>query len=404
MTLSPIPREKVFAVLKEQGRIDSFTRLAATFLQHFKDSRLSFPDIAPTGLVPTAGLGAGASVPDREARGPRRDLVANPARESVRRSQRTGPDRFVHALGGDLPAALQGQPAVLSRHRADWAGAHRDPGRAQAFLAVFRPIFERYQEALRSSGEIDFHDMINRATDLVEAGRYRSPFGYILVDEFQDISPSRAKLLKALLDRSPGAQLFAVGDDWQAIYRFGGSDIAVMREFGEHFGAFERIDLETTFRCSDRSRGRHRFRAAQPRANPQDGPRNAQGGPTGRAYWSSGRAGSIAAEGSARPDRRGCPPTRWDIRGAAARPLPASETPKHRRSGKAVSGSPLLLDDRAARRGSKATTRWCSACVAANTGFPPRLSTIRCWSWCCPRPKPIRMPRSGACSTSPSPA
>ena len=79
-----------------------------------------------------------------------------------------------------------------------------------------------------------------------------SPFGYILVDEFQDISPARARLLKALLDKSPGSQLFAVGDDWQAIYRFGGSDIAVMREFGERFGTFELIDLETTFRCSDR--------------------------------------------------------------------------------------------------------------------------------------------------------
>ena len=55
-----------------------------------------------------------------------------------------------------------------------------------------------------------------------------------------------------MLDSSPGAQLFAVGDDWQAIYRFGGSDIAVMREFGDQFGDFERIDLETTFRCSDR--------------------------------------------------------------------------------------------------------------------------------------------------------
>ena len=100
--------------------------------------------------------------------------------------------------------------------------------------------------------EIDFHDMINRATDLVEEGRYRSPSGYILVDEFQDISPSRARLLKALLDSSPGSQLSAVGDDWQAIYRFGGSDIAVMRESGDHFGAFERIDLPTTFRCVDR--------------------------------------------------------------------------------------------------------------------------------------------------------
>ena len=180
VTLSPVPREEVFAALEQQGRIDPFTRLVATFLQHFKGSRMSFADI--------------------EGR----------------------------------------------------AGAHRDGERAQAFLAVFRPIFERYQEALARSGEIDFHDMINRATCLVEEGRYRSPFGYILVDEFQDISPSRAQLLKALLDSTPGAQLFAVGDDWQAIYRFGGSDIAVMREFGDHFGAFERIDLTTTFRCADR--------------------------------------------------------------------------------------------------------------------------------------------------------
>ena len=117
---------------------------------------------------------------------------------------------------------------------------------------MFRPVYERYQESLTRSGTIDFHDMINRATDLVESGRYRSPFGYIMVDEFQDISPARARLLKALLDSSPDAQLFAVGDDWQAIYRFGGSDIAVMREFETWFGDYLRIDLETMFRTDDR--------------------------------------------------------------------------------------------------------------------------------------------------------
>ena len=180
VTLSPIPRDDVFAALEKQGRIDPFTQFVATFLRHFKGGRLCLAEIT------------------------------------------------------------------------ERAAAHRDRERAQAFLAVFQPIFERYQETLARSGEIDFHDMINRATDLVETGRYRSPFGYILVDEFQDISPSRARLLKALLDSSPGSQLFAVGDDWQAIYRFGGSDIAVMREFGDHFGAFQRIDLETTFRCADR--------------------------------------------------------------------------------------------------------------------------------------------------------
>ena len=131
------------------------------------------------------------------------------------------------------------------------ASAKRDGGRSQAFLRVFRPIFERYEATLAQAGEIDFHDMINRATDHVSAGRYSSPYGYILVDEFQDISPGRAALLKALVDQSPTAQLFAVGDDWQAIFRFAGSDIAVMREFEERFGAGARTDLETTFRCSD---------------------------------------------------------------------------------------------------------------------------------------------------------
>ena len=126
-----------------------------------------------------------------------------------------------------------------------------DPRRAEAFLRVFRPIFERYEARLSRSGEIDFHDMINRATDLVAEGAYKSPYGYILVDEFQDISPGRAALLKALLDQSESAQLFAVGDDWQAIYRFAGADIAVMRGFEAGFGGGARSDLETTFRCSE---------------------------------------------------------------------------------------------------------------------------------------------------------
>ncbi len=132
------------------------------------------------------------------------------------------------------------------------AAALQDDGRAEAFVSVFRSVYERYEESLSRSGSIDFNDMINRATDHVEQGRYSSPFSYILVDEFQDISPARARLLNALLKQTPSAKLFAVGDDWQAIFRFGGSDISLMREFEEHFGACSRTHLETTFRCSDR--------------------------------------------------------------------------------------------------------------------------------------------------------
>ena len=73
--------------------------------------------------------------------------------------------------------------------------------------------------------------MIALSTGYVATGRFVSPYGYILVDEFQDISVGRAKLLKALLEQRPNNQLFAVGDDWQAIFRFAGSDISLMRDF-----------------------------------------------------------------------------------------------------------------------------------------------------------------------------
>ncbi len=159
-------------------------------------------------------------------------------------------DPFIHLLATFLQH-FKGSPLVLEEVIRR-ARSLDDGGRANVFLEVFGPVFERYQETLDRAREIDFDDMISRAAEHVESGRYRSPFGYILVDEFQDISPAQARLLKALLDGSPGTQLLAVGDDWQAIYRFGGSDIAVMREFGERFGAFERIDLGTTFRCADR--------------------------------------------------------------------------------------------------------------------------------------------------------
>ncbi len=127
-----------------------------------------------------------------------------------------------------------------------------------AFLKIFRPVLEAYQHRL--DGRIDFEDMIVRATEHVKAGRYRSPYRHLLVDEFQDISDSRAKLIIALKAQHPDARLFAVGDDWQSIYRFAGSDIHLMRNFGEEFGGHfaestgvhSTVDLARTFRSVDK--------------------------------------------------------------------------------------------------------------------------------------------------------
>ena len=123
--------------------------------------------------------------------------------------------------------------------------------RNQAFISVFLPIFKSYELYLKNEGAIDFHDMIAKATDLINLNQYISPYRYVMVDEFQDISSGRAKLVLALKNADLDTQLFCVGDDWQAIFRFAGSDIGIMKEFGKQFGFFKRLDLSTTFRSPD---------------------------------------------------------------------------------------------------------------------------------------------------------
>ncbi|SDG42469.1 UvrD-helicase domain-containing protein [Paraburkholderia phenazinium] len=123
--------------------------------------------------------------------------------------------------------------------------------RALAFVDLLVPVWQAYDSRLHDElNSIDFADMIGMAATYVEEKRYPSRAKLILVDEFQDISPGRARLVKALLAQHPDSVLFAVGDDWQAINRFAGSDLSIMRSFDEHFGKTETRYLSKTFRSN----------------------------------------------------------------------------------------------------------------------------------------------------------
>lgn len=125
-----------------------------------------------------------------------------------------------------------------------------DKIRAVEFANVVWKITETYSQKLESDRRIDFDSMIANATRLVETGQYTSPYSLILVDEFQDISESRANLIKALKHQKPFSKIFAVGDDWQSIYRFAGSDITIFTAFDENFGTSWQGRLEQTYRCN----------------------------------------------------------------------------------------------------------------------------------------------------------
>jgi DNA helicase-4 len=134
------------------------------------------------------------------------------------------------------------------------AKASSNSVRAKAFTELFQFFLERYQSELDSKTprEIDFNDMILSATQYVQTGRFSVPWKYVIVDEFQDISVGRYLLLEAMLKSRDDLQFFAVGDDWQSIYRFAGSDISIMSRFRKFFGRATIVRLDRTFRFNDK--------------------------------------------------------------------------------------------------------------------------------------------------------
>lgn len=115
---------------------------------------------------------------------------------------------------------------------------------------IFQPVYERYIEELKNSNQIDFTDAILQATEICRSS-HPVKYEYIIVDEFQDISVDRYNFLKVLREGNPPAKLYCVGDDWQSIYRFSGSDMALFNQFSDYFGSTEINRIETTYRFGE---------------------------------------------------------------------------------------------------------------------------------------------------------
>ena len=133
-----------------------------------------------------------------------------------------------------------------------------DKTRLRLFHIIFTWVYKRYCDVLSRNGKIDFSDMIRvaekyiRSDDFHERTQSRFKYRYIMVDEFQDISHVRADLIEALRGVGTNCALFCVGDDWQAIYRFTGSDVSLTTHFSEYFGKTYSVYLDKTFRFNNR--------------------------------------------------------------------------------------------------------------------------------------------------------
>ena len=123
-------------------------------------------------------------------------------------------------------------------------------GRNREMLQLIEPLYAAYLDNFRATQGIDFPGMIVDAIQCVKRNDYRHPYKYVLIDEYQDMSRPRYELIRALREQNDFT-LFCVGDDWQSIYRFAGSDIHLILDFAEiwrDWGPTRMFQITTTRR------------------------------------------------------------------------------------------------------------------------------------------------------------
>ncbi len=113
------------------------------------------------------------------------------------------------------------------------------------FLTLFYAFLIFYQEELKSYGAFDFNDLIIAASK----SNNKVSFDYIIVDEFQDTSLIRMKLLNKIV-KDNNASLMGVGDDYQSIYQFSGSNLSLFINLKNFYPELKTYYLTTTFRNS----------------------------------------------------------------------------------------------------------------------------------------------------------
>ena len=119
-------------------------------------------------------------------------------------------------------------------------------------LQIMKNIYIYYEDYLTKNYKIDFDDMINKAYRLIKKVKEEDmgiDYNYIIIDEYQDISCQRYNLTKRLSELFD-AKIFAVGDDWQSIFGFAGSDINLFTNFKEYLYGAKMIPINNTYRNS----------------------------------------------------------------------------------------------------------------------------------------------------------
>jgi DNA helicase IV len=132
----------------------------------------------------------------------------------------------------------------------------------ELFLQVGVSIYTTYLQRLHARREEDFNRLVWRAVSHVRSGETRfvrnkgrergdlANARFVMIDEFQDFSQMFYELIDAVRSENKEARFFCVGDDWQAINGFAGSDLRYFTNFSDYFPESSRLYLRTNYRSA----------------------------------------------------------------------------------------------------------------------------------------------------------
>jgi DNA helicase-4 len=125
--------------------------------------------------------------------------------------------------------------------------------RVRVFYELAVPLINEYKNYCTNKSYLDFDDLIILTIRLLKdhievRDHYQNKFKFVMVDEFQDVNGLQVKLLDLLL--KPETQLFCVGDDWQSIYGFRGSNVDYIINFEKHYKESEVYKLNINYRST----------------------------------------------------------------------------------------------------------------------------------------------------------
>ena len=227
-----MPAERCLAI--------TFTRRATAELQERLDELM--PTDARRVLVTTFhGLGLRILREQHEAVGLGPGFrIADEAERLALLTELLGcPEREARRL---LPELVRRKRARAAR----WPDLDAEPSEVAGPLA-------RYEAAMRKRDLVDLDDLLALpvmllGTDAALAARYRERFGFVAVDEYQDVDELQYRLLRLLT--TPDANLCVIGDPDQAIYGFRGADVGFFLRFTEDFPGATTVRLTRNYRSS----------------------------------------------------------------------------------------------------------------------------------------------------------